>query len=114
MNMGHLCKFLPLLAVCGSFVAARTTPAALHQRATTTDVLATDLCGDVSAEFTVPGLFGTTIPIGHLGEVGIGVAVPNGTDPIMPDKCYCESQIPWLLTTDPLVVEVGFFYCIIG
>ncbi|PIL31523.1 hypothetical protein GSI_06225 [Ganoderma sinense ZZ0214-1] len=87
MNMGLLFKLLPLVALGGSSVVARTTPTTLRQRATTTDVLATDLCGDVSAEFTIPGLFGTTIPLGHL------------------DLCYCESQIPLLLTTDPLVIS---------
>ncbi|KAI1794000.1 hypothetical protein LXA43DRAFT_186797 [Ganoderma leucocontextum] len=109
MNMGLLFKFLLLLALSGSFVVARTTPAALRQRSTATDVLATDVCGDVSAEFTVPGLFGTTIPLGHLGEVGVRVSATIPTDPVLPDKCYCESQIPLLLTTDPLVIVAVAF-----
>ena len=107
MKMGRLSKFLPLLSFGSSFVVARTTPATLRQRTTTTDVLATDVCGDVSAEFTIPGLFGTTIPLGHLGEVCILVIATNDSYPTFPDKCYCESQIPLLLTTDPLAIAVG-------
>lgn len=107
MNMGILFKLLPLVALGSSSVVARTTPTTLRQRTTTTDLLATDLCGDVSAEFTIPGLFGTTIPLGHLGEIGVRIVLAILVDLVLADKCYCESQIPLLLTTDPLVISVG-------
>ncbi|KAI0756550.1 hypothetical protein C8Q80DRAFT_1264595 [Daedaleopsis nitida] len=67
-----------ILASGLSAVAARTS--GLRARS------ATDICGDVAGELTVQGRFGAKIPVGYI------------------DKCFCLSQIPILLKTDPIFI----------
>ncbi len=82
-----------LLASGLSLVAARATTAGLYARTTT------DVCGDVSDELIIPGLFGTKIPIGRIGE--------NTVVPVLPVvlNLLSNARQVYLRVADPQLAE---------
>ena len=91
-----------LLASGLSLVAARAASGGLLSRS------AIDVCGNVSDELILPGLFGKKTNFGHISEVPIFLhRLMVMLTIIYVDKCICQSQIPILLKTDPLFITVG-------
>ncbi len=89
-----------LLAVGVVSVAARATTT-LTIRSTT------DVCGDVDDTLVVPGLFGIKHTFGRIGGSRTSRRVCPCSCVVATDKCICQSQIPTLLKTDPVILKVG-------
>ena len=89
-----------LLTLCMRVVPIRGSTL-LHGRS------ASDVCGDVDGELIVPGPFGIKIPVGFIGMYDSSRT--SGRRSLIcsrPDQCICESQIPTLVKTDPIFIEV--------
>ena len=90
-----------LLAFGITSVAARAMTG-LASRSTT------DVCGDVDDTLVVPGLFGIKTSFGRIGRL---CAMSCGSNwlkltCVITDQCFCQSQIPTMLKTDPQVLTV--------